>query len=375
MIYINKVFIIIVFIFSLITQSVFAQEEPVITVLDFKIDGVSKKEMRIIISLLSSALFDLKKFVVIDVSERETLLMNKSFFLEDCSDESCFIQAGKLLSADGIVVGELSRLGSKYIFSSKMLDTQTGYTLCIAYGVYPDLDAILNDISNLANKLSEIEQFGGNEEMAEEENLEEPVNGEEEVSVIEEEKLIPEKIILEEKKPRESKLTDRYFSIGAGFGFTLPVGQVNEIMGIGYTPVTFINYNFDFVRGIIGLGLVTGVNIEKATEVIPEKYNLYSIPVALSLSITSKFKFPFYISAGLMGGISINIVRYREAYPDTGDLTTSKFCIAPTFGLGFKIGRIFRLSLNESLLIILFNSTPYVGFSTGIRMEFDINRE
>jgi hypothetical protein len=51
-----------------------AQPKPVIAVLDFKTSGVSEREMKSIISLLSNSLFKTGKFTVIDVAQREALL-------------------------------------------------------------------------------------------------------------------------------------------------------------------------------------------------------------------------------------------------------------------------------------------------------------
>jgi molybdopterin biosynthesis enzyme MoaB len=64
----------LVLLLSALTAPAFAQTKPVITVLDFKTDGVSDKEMRSIIELLSSALFNTGQYQVIDVTQRETLL-------------------------------------------------------------------------------------------------------------------------------------------------------------------------------------------------------------------------------------------------------------------------------------------------------------
>ena len=94
--------IIIVLLFLAVLVPAFTQDKPIITVLDFSTDGVSENEMRSIISLLSSALFQTQEFTVIDVSERERLLKELEFSVSDCTDESCLLEVGRMLSAEGI---------------------------------------------------------------------------------------------------------------------------------------------------------------------------------------------------------------------------------------------------------------------------------
>lgn len=145
----------LLFVLTIIVLPVHAQQEkPIITVLDFTADHVSQAEMRSIISLLSSSLFKTDFFTVIDVSQRETVLKELQFSLSGCSDESCMLEIGKLLSAEAIVIGSIGRVGSKYVFSAKMLETETAKTLSTADGIYADLDALLENINSVALDLS-----------------------------------------------------------------------------------------------------------------------------------------------------------------------------------------------------------------------------
>ncbi len=137
------------------TSSIFSQQEkPIIAVLDFTVTDVSQSEMKSIIGLLSSALFRTGSFTVIDVSQRETVLRELQFSLSGCSDESCMLEVGKLLSAEAIVIGSIGRVGQKYVLSSKMLETETAMTLGTADGIYTTLDSLLSDIPGLAEDLA-----------------------------------------------------------------------------------------------------------------------------------------------------------------------------------------------------------------------------
>lgn len=126
---------------------------PILTVLDFTVQGVSQVEMKTIISILSSSLFQMERFTVIDVSQRENILSEIEFSSSGCTDESCMLEIGKLLAAEMIVVGSLSKIGSRYVLSSKLLETQTGKTLGTADGIYADLDAMLDDLGTFSAQL------------------------------------------------------------------------------------------------------------------------------------------------------------------------------------------------------------------------------
>jgi hypothetical protein len=131
-----------------------AANKPVLAVLDFAKEGVSDQEMRSIISLLTSAVFKSGKYDVIDVAQRDSLLKEIEFSASDCTDQSCQIQMGKMLSAEYIVVGSLGKVGTKWVFASKLLQTESAKTLSTADGVYKDLDELVAGIPALVRELT-----------------------------------------------------------------------------------------------------------------------------------------------------------------------------------------------------------------------------
>ena len=142
-------------IFFLAIATVSGQEDkPIITVLDLSTEDVSKSEMGVIINRLSSALFQTDKYTVIDVSQRQQILKEMEFSLSGCSDESCMLEVGKMLSAESIVVGSLGRIGDRIAVSVKMLETETGKTLSTADETYNDINELVDGVPLLAAKLA-----------------------------------------------------------------------------------------------------------------------------------------------------------------------------------------------------------------------------
>jgi sulfatase modifying factor 1 len=146
----NTVAVVLIFLSILAT----AQIKPVITVLDFKTSGVSEREMKSIISLISNTLFKTGKYTVIDVEQRERLFKEIEFSMSDCVDEKCQIEAGKQLSAELIVVGSIDKIGSSLVLASKVLETQSGRTLSVADGIYRDLDELVKNIGKVGSELA-----------------------------------------------------------------------------------------------------------------------------------------------------------------------------------------------------------------------------
>lgn len=130
------------------------QTKPIITVLDFKTEALSLTEMKTVISLLSSALFNTGKYTVIDVTQRENLLKEIEFSSSGCTDEACALKIGKMLSAEMIVVGNLSKMGTRFVVSTKLLETESGKTMSAADGIYTSMDAMVDGMRDLAGVLA-----------------------------------------------------------------------------------------------------------------------------------------------------------------------------------------------------------------------------
>jgi len=149
-----KMFYICIFLFIALLTPVTAQNQETLAVLDFTTEAVSATEMNAIVEFLSAELFNTKKYIVIDVSQRETILGEMEFSLSGCSDETCALEIGKMLSAELIVVGNLSKVGSRYLMSVKMLETETSKTMGTANGKFTDLDELIDGLSTIAYTLA-----------------------------------------------------------------------------------------------------------------------------------------------------------------------------------------------------------------------------
>ncbi|MBI9106954.1 MAG: hypothetical protein JEZ04_09440 [Spirochaetales bacterium] len=151
---IRKIICIAVVLLVTVLLPISGQSKATLAVLDFTTEAVSKTEMTAIVEFLSAELFNTDKFIVIDVSQRQNILSEMEFSMQGCSDETCALEIGKMLSAEMIVVGNLSKVGSRYLMSVKMLETETSKTVGTANGKFRDLDELIDGLESIAIELA-----------------------------------------------------------------------------------------------------------------------------------------------------------------------------------------------------------------------------
>ncbi|MBI9106957.1 MAG: hypothetical protein JEZ04_09455 [Spirochaetales bacterium] len=128
---------------------------PIATVMNFNSQGLSALDAQFISDYLSSALYNTKAFRIIDRNQRETLLQELSFSMSGCSEESCQLEMGRLLSADKIVVGNLGKISSRFIMDVRMIDVSSGETVSVSNKIYNSMDELIDDSRFIAVNLTE----------------------------------------------------------------------------------------------------------------------------------------------------------------------------------------------------------------------------
>ncbi|MBN1696055.1 MAG: hypothetical protein JW881_00960 [Spirochaetales bacterium] len=121
----------------------------IITVLELESENLSKTERTIIEDFITTKIINSAMFTVIDRKQRNVLLDEIEFSLSECSDESCQIQLGKLLSADKIIVGNLNKIEEIYILNLKQIDVETGITISSFSEQYASISEIIEKTDNI----------------------------------------------------------------------------------------------------------------------------------------------------------------------------------------------------------------------------------
>ena len=118
------------------------------------VSGLSAGEAELFADMLTSHLVRAGAYRVIDRSERDAILREIEFSVSDCSDESCQLQAGRMLAASRIVVGGIGFMGNLFLVSLRLLNVETGEAEAGLSEKYPSLEALAGDGERLAAALA-----------------------------------------------------------------------------------------------------------------------------------------------------------------------------------------------------------------------------
>ena len=144
-----------------------AEEMPTLAVLPLNHIGVAEAEARAITDLLEIGLVMTDAYVVIEQERIPEVLQSQQQSLADCTDDACAIEVGKLLSAELIVLGSISRIGSLFIINARIIDVRTAANVTAAKVESASLEGLAQEAELLAYKLAGLTHTeGGVEKVA-----------------------------------------------------------------------------------------------------------------------------------------------------------------------------------------------------------------
>ncbi len=146
--------VILVFIIFL-TPALFSAEKVTIAVLDITGKGVSKAAANTVSDIIRSEFVNIANFTVVERSQINAVLKEQGLQQTGCTDSSCAIQAGKLLSARKIVVGEINRIGTDIVITVRYVDVELGSSLFSASNKSKGLEEVTDAARKLSKKLAE----------------------------------------------------------------------------------------------------------------------------------------------------------------------------------------------------------------------------
>ena len=127
-----------------------------IAVIDFEAKGVSKMEASALTDRLRDELFKTGQYKVVERAMMEEILNEQGFQLSGCTSDECVIEIGKLIGVEQIVGGSISKIGSVYSISSRMISVETSEVIQVAnYDFTGDIGTLLTQgMKNAAIQLA-----------------------------------------------------------------------------------------------------------------------------------------------------------------------------------------------------------------------------
>ena len=130
-------------ILLLIPASSFSQKTP-IAVLDFDAFGISDMEAAALSNRLRNELFRLGRFNVVDRGMMENILEEQDFQQTGCTSNDCLVEVGKILGAQQMVGGSVSKVGDTFTVSARLVDVASGQLLAVSdFDLRGELDDLL----------------------------------------------------------------------------------------------------------------------------------------------------------------------------------------------------------------------------------------
>lgn len=121
----NTIIITIIFVL-LLSFGMYAEEKLRVVVVDLKADDVSPTTARTITNMIRTELVNDGKFAVIERNQMEAILKEQGFSQTGCTDEACVIQMGRMLSANKMLMGEVSGVGNNMYITVRVVDVEKG---------------------------------------------------------------------------------------------------------------------------------------------------------------------------------------------------------------------------------------------------------
>ena len=100
--------------------------EPRVAVIDFQAKGIPHSLAANTTELIRTELVNTGKYTVIERAQMTQILREQEFQMTGCTDVSCAVKVGKLLSARKILVGTVMKIGNKIIISGRIVDVERG---------------------------------------------------------------------------------------------------------------------------------------------------------------------------------------------------------------------------------------------------------
>ncbi len=111
--------------FLIMLSQLFSQSITV-AVLDFDGANISKDELVILADRLSSEIFKLGEYTVVERSAMDEILSEQGFQQSGCTTTDCAVEVGALLGVQKMVTGSIGKIGNLYTITAKSINVETG---------------------------------------------------------------------------------------------------------------------------------------------------------------------------------------------------------------------------------------------------------
>jgi hypothetical protein len=126
-----------------------------VAVLDLEARGMSKIAAMTVCDIIRSELIDSDRFLVVERNQMNVILKEQGLQQTGCTDSSCAVQIGKLLSARKVLIGEVNKLDTAIHITVRIVDVERGLAEFSTSEKAKSLDEIDIAAKSIVRKLTE----------------------------------------------------------------------------------------------------------------------------------------------------------------------------------------------------------------------------
>jgi TolB-like protein len=127
---------------------------PRIAVLPFRAVSEYSNTARIIPELIATELFHEGAFDLFERIQIQEILKQQALHLSGCTEVSCAVEVGRLLSVENVLIGTLDRTDNLFILNAKIIDVQSGKILATDNLIRPNTEELFTGFALLAKSLA-----------------------------------------------------------------------------------------------------------------------------------------------------------------------------------------------------------------------------
>jgi TolB-like protein len=141
------------FVILLLSGNLFA-EKIRIAIIDFKPDGVTRTFSRRVSELIRNEMINTGSYTIIERTSMDSILKEQAFQQAGCTDDSCAVTIGRLLSAKKMLIGTILKLGKRTVITGRIVDVERGTADFSHSQVVRSEDQLFDAISLFAKNLT-----------------------------------------------------------------------------------------------------------------------------------------------------------------------------------------------------------------------------
>lgn len=130
-------------------------EKMRLAVMDLNAKGkVSKVTANAISDFLRSDIVDTARFVVVERSQMDAIFKEQGLQTTGCTDNTCAVEIGKLISANKMIMGEVNQINDYLVITIRVIDVSKGVAEFSTSEKTDNLDEIDKTVKILVDKLT-----------------------------------------------------------------------------------------------------------------------------------------------------------------------------------------------------------------------------